>query len=181
MRRPGYPLITRSCVVLVAACVLTVSLGAAQPNVPAISITAAGAGTSDGAAMVPPYSASGGWKEAKGRSSSKYVTRHFNFMGPSGPPAIELFVAQSLTNSAPDGGFEVGMVGGYLTAFSAGLKMQYTETWDDVVIGGVRLKRCRAELSKAERRFWLYAYVFVRQPSLTFVAIRQRADAGPEI
>ncbi len=80
---------------------------------------------------------------------------------------MELYVAHDPTREPPNGGFEVGMVGGYLSAFSSGAGFQYTEVWDDVVIGGVRVKGCRAEMSKGERRLWFYAYVFVRQPSLT--------------
>ena len=173
-------MIVRGCV-LVAAYVLTVSLAAAQTDVPAISIAEDGTVTIDGNAMVPAYAGNGRWTEMKGRSSARYVTRHFNFMGPAGPPAMELYVAHDLTKAPPDGGFEIGMVGGFIEAFSAGAGLGHTEVWDDVVIGGVRLRRCRAELPKGERRLWLYAYVFVRQPSLTFVAIRPRRGAGTEI
>jgi len=167
--------------VLVAACWLTVRLAAAQTNVPPVSITENGTVIIDGAATVPPYTGNGRWTEMKGKSSARYVTRHWNFMGPSGPPAMELYVAHDLTKEPPNGGFELGMVGGYLSAFSSGAGLQHTEVWDDVVIGAARVKRCRAEMSKGERRLWLYAYVFVRQPSLTFVTIRPRPDAAPEI
>lgn len=95
---------------------------------------------------------------------------------------MELYVSQDLTEEPPDGAFEIGLVGGYLSGFSSGAGLRYAEpVWDDVVIGGIRLKRCRVELTRGERRLWLYAYVFVRRPSLTFLTLRPRQDAGPAI
>ncbi len=53
--------------------------------------------------------------------------------------------------------------------------------FDEAAIGGVRLKRCRAELTKGERRLWVYAYAFLRRPSLTFLTLTPHPDAAPGI
>jgi hypothetical protein len=35
--------------------------------------------------------------------------------------------------------------------------------------------------TRGDRRLWLYAYVYVRRPSLTFLTLRPRQDAEPAI
>ena len=169
-------------VVLLVGYALTVALASAETSGPAVSITGDGVLAIAGSAEVPPYVANGRWTEMKGRSSARHVTRHFIFMVAGGPPAMELYVSQDLTEEPPDGAFEIGLVGGYLSGFSSGAGLRYAEpVWDEVVIGGIRLKRCRVELTRGERRLWLYAYVFLRRPSLTFLTLRPRQDAEPAI
>ncbi len=157
----------RTWLLLSVSC-LTATLAAAETNSPSISITQDGTLAIQGSAEVPRYAQGGNWTEMSGKSSARYATRHFLFMVPNGPPAMELYVTSNLANEPPDGGFEIGLVSGFLF-------------FDEAVVGSARVKRCRVELSKGEKKIWLYAYVFVRQPSLTFLTLRPQADARASI
>jgi hypothetical protein len=169
-------------VFFLGAYLLTVTLATAQASGPAVSITEDGTIAIASSAEVPPYGGSGRWTEMRGRSSARHVTRHFMFMVSGGPPAMELYVSHDLTREPPDGVFEIGLVGGYLSGFSSKAGLRHAEpVWENAMVGGLRVKRCRVELTKGERRLWLYAYVFVRRPSLTFLTLRPGPDAGPEI
>jgi hypothetical protein len=164
--------------------ILLVPLAAAatETDVPPIAIMEDGSLTIPGSAEVPRYAEGGRWSETRGRSTARYVTRHFMFMAASGPPAMELYVTRDLTDEPPDGAFEIGLVGGFLRGFSSGIGLRYEEpAFEDVVVGGTRLKRCRVELAKDDRRLWLYAYVLLKRPSLTFLTVRPRPDAGTAI
>jgi hypothetical protein len=155
---------------------------ATEADVLPISIMEDGSLSVSGSAEIPPYAEGGRWTETRGRSSARYVTRHFMFMPPSGPPAMELYVARDLTGEPPDGAFEIGLVSGFVRGFASGAGFRYEEpAFEDVLVGGARLKRCHAELAKGDRRVWLYAYVLLRRPSLTFLTLRPRSDAGAAI
>ncbi len=147
---------------------------AAQPEGAPITILTDGTVTVAGGAEVPPYPGTGRWTEGTPKSSTRYVVRQFRFLGPSGPPAMELYVTRDLTAEASDGAFEIGMVRGFVTAFGsqAGFVPGQLVVRDEL-LGGGRVKQCRVALSRGDRTIWLYAYIFPRQPSLTFLTIRQ--------
>ena len=167
---------------IVGACCLTVTLAAAETSGPAISSMPDGTLAIQGTAEVPSYAAAGRWTEANSRSSARHAVRHFLFMVPNGPPAMELYVSRDLTDEPPDGGFEIGLVSGFLSGFGTKSGFRYdAPVFEDAAVGATRVKRCRVELSKEDRKLWLYAYIFVRQPSLTFLTIRPRADASRDI
>ncbi len=161
---------------------LPLAAAATETEVPPISIMQDGSLTIPGSAEVPRYAEGGRWTETRGRSSARHVTRHFMFMPASGPPAMELYVTGDLTGEPPDGVFEIGLVRGFLRGFGSGTGFRYDEpAFEDVVVGGARLKRCRVELAKGDRRMWLYAYILLKRPSLTFLTVRPRPDAGAAI
>ncbi len=167
---------------LLAACCLTVALAAAATDGAAISIREDGTLVIQGSAEVPRYAADGNWTEVRGKSSARWVTRHFLFTAPAGPPAMELYVTHDLAHEPPDGAFEIGLVSGFLSGFGSKAGFRYDEpTFDTAVVGSARVKRCRVELSKGEKKIWLYAYIFVRQPSLTFLTLRPQADVSKAI
>ena len=161
---------------------LALPVAAAGTNGPSISLGGDGTLAIAGSADVPRYAPGGRWTELPGRSSARFVTRHFLFMVPNGPPALELYVAHDLTGELPDGVFEMALVRGFLSGFGSKAGLSYAEpAFDEVALGAARVKRCRAELSRGEKRVWLYAHIFVRQPSLTFLTVRPQGDAGPSI
>ncbi len=167
---------------LLSACCWTVSLAAAGANSPAISLREDGTLAIQSSAEVPRYAAAGQWIEMTGEASARFVNRHFVFTVPNGPPAMELYVTHALTGGAPDGVFEIGLVGGFLSGFSSKAGFRYDNpVFDETVVGSARVKRCRVELAKGDKRIWLYAYIFVREPSLTFLTVRAQADAGRSI
>lgn len=161
---------------------LTVTVVAAQPGGPAISITGDGTLVIQGSAEVPRYSADGRWAEGTPRSSARNAVRHFRFLVPNGPPAIELYVTRDLTNAPPDGAFEIGLVHGFLSSFGSGAGFRPGAlVVEEAKVGAAAVKRCRAELTKGGQTLWLYAYIFPRNPSLTFLSLRPQSDASPGI
>ena len=162
--------------------VAPLTVAATETDVLPISIMEDGSLTIPGSAEVPRYAEDGRWTETRGQSSARYATRHFMFMPASGPPVMELYVTRDLTNELPDGVFEIGLVSGFLRGFGSGTGLRYEEpAFEEVVVGGARLKRCRVELAKDDRRVWLYAYVLLKRPSLTFLTVRPRPDARAAI
>jgi hypothetical protein len=90
-----------------------------------------------------------------------------------GSPAIELYVVAAKGQDKPDGIFEEGMVGGYIGAFAAKAGFSHSEpAFDERRIGVARVLHTVAKLEKGQRILWIHAYVFVRNPSMTFIAIR---------
>jgi hypothetical protein len=161
---------------------LTIALTAAAAGPPAISIRGDGTLIVQGSAEVPPYGGVGDWTEGTSRSTARFIVRHFLFGAPNTAPLMELYVTRNLTGEPPDGVFEVGLVGGFLSSFASKAGFSYTApSFDEMVIGGERVKRCRAELSRGDRKIWLYAYIFVRQPSLIFLTLRPDPNAGAGI
>ncbi len=161
---------------------LTSQSAAAEPEGPPITIGTDGTVSVAGGAEIPPYPGPGRWTESTRRSSARYVVRHFFFGGPSGPPAMELYVTQDLTGDTPDGVFEIGLVRGFLSGFGSQVGFVPAPlVVHDALLGGERVKWCRVALSRAERTIWLYAYVFPRQPALTFLTLRPQPDAAAEI
>ena len=174
-------LTVRTLLLLGGLC-LTVTVVAAQPSGPAISIMGDGTLIIQGSAEVPRYSADGQWAEGTPRSSARNAVRHFRFLVPNGPPAIELYVTRDLTNAPPDGAFEIGLVNGFVSSFGAGAGLRPGAlVVEEAMVGAAAVKRCRAQLTKGGQALWLYAYIFPRNPSLTFLTLRPQSDASPSI
>jgi len=169
--------------VALAVMALVVAVAAAQTNDPPVSIQGDGSLVIPGAAEVPPYAEGGRWTETPGRSSSRHLSRHFMFMPASGPPPVmELFVTRDIADEPPDGGFEVGLVDGFLRGFTSGIGFRYeAPIFETGSLGPFPMRRCRVRLSKDDREMWLYAYVLLARPSLTFLTVRRQSDARPAI
>lgn len=131
--------------------------------------------------VVPPFPKAGRWTELAGKASDRYDTRRFFYLVPNESPAIELYVVTDRRNGTPDGAFEIGLFRGYLTSFAAkaGLSLQDSIVFQERVLGQARVKCAVAKLSDARRTLWVHAYIYPRQPSLTFIAIRAH-DGGQE-
>ena len=69
-------------VLLFSVYCLTITLAAAETTGPAISIMEDGTLAIRGSADVPRYAGDGHWTEMRGKSSARYVTRHFLFILP---------------------------------------------------------------------------------------------------
>jgi hypothetical protein len=157
-------------------------LAAAEPDGALITILPNGTVSVAGGARIPPYPGPGRWTEGTRRSSERHVVRHFLFIGPGGPPAMELYVTQDLTGDTADGVFEMGLVRGFLSSFGSQVGFVPAPlVVREGVLDGKAIKRCRAALSRAERTIWLYAFIFPRQPALTFLTLRPQPDADAEI
>jgi hypothetical protein len=68
------------------------------------------------------------------------------------------------------------------TAWAAGAPQDATMLASGATRGrSYRGQAVPVELSKRETKLWLYAYVFPRRPSLTFLTLRPRGDASTSI
>jgi hypothetical protein len=165
---------------IIALCLwgLAGPLGAAEEIQHSVSILDNGTIALPNNGEVPPYSKSGKWTEMEKKESDRYVIRHFLFMVPNKPPALELYVKHDRANEPPDGVFEIGLVRGYVSGFAS--KAGFTSgglVFEDVAIGSDKVKRCLVPLSKDKRKIWVYAYIYPRKPSLTFLTVRAEPDA----
>jgi hypothetical protein len=105
-----------------------------------------------------------------------------HYMVPGDVPAIELYVAAAKGQDAPDGIFEEGMVRGYIWGFAAEAGFSHSEpVFDERRIGAARVRHTLVRLAKERRTLWIHAYVFVRNPSMTFIAIRANDGEGQSI
>ena len=103
------------------------------------------------------------------------------FQVPNKPPSLELFVTRDLVDEAPDGEFEMSLARGFLSGFSGKAGFSFADpAFDDGKIGSTKAKRCAVQLSKGNRTIWLYAYIYARKPSLTFITVRAESNAGEE-
>ncbi len=156
---------------------------AASEGGAAATITPAGSVAIRDGTVIPAFPKAGRWTEFERKSSDRHDTRQFRYMVPGEPPAIELYVTTDRTNEPPDGVFEAGLVQGFLSGFAskAGLKFSYP-VFDERTIGPARVNHTLVKLSDDRRTLWVHAYIYPRQPSLTFIAIRARdgAQAGIE-
>jgi hypothetical protein len=95
---------------------------------------------------------------------------------------MELYVTRDLTAEVPDGAFEIGIVRGYAAAFGSQTGFAPGQlVVSDGTFGGGHVKECRVPLSRGDRTIWIYAYIFPRRPSLTFLTIRKEPNAAGEI
>jgi hypothetical protein len=149
--------------------------GAAAAGTPS-----AGSITLPDGTVIPPYPKNGRWTELPGKTSERYETCHFLYLVPGESPAIELYTAVDRRNQPPDGLFEMGLVKGFLSGFAskAGLRVQ-APVFEERRLGPVPVRRASSRLSDATRALWVYAYIFPRRVSLTFIAIRP-TDEGRE-
>jgi len=169
-------------VFLIAAVCLVIASAFPAPMGQEMTVRADGTLILKDATEIPPYAAGGNWVEGNAKHSDRFMTRHFLFDRPGGPPAVELFVTSDLAGEKPDGVFEMALIEGFLKSFSAGMRLTYgAAAVDDATVGKATVKRYRVELRNADTRIWLYAYVFAHQPSLLFLAIRPRSDAAGSI
>ena len=137
--------------------------------------------TSDGS-VVPPFPHAGRWTELQGKSSDRYGTRHFMYSVPGEAPAMELYVTTDKRGEAPDGAFEMGLVRGYLSGFSG--KAGFTPAnliFQRQKIGSHQALCSIVQLSNRNKTLWLYAFIYPREPSLTFLTVRAEGDASRSI
>jgi hypothetical protein len=150
---------------------------AASEGVGAATITPSGGILFEDGTTVPPFLKPGRWTEFEGKSNERYETRHFVCLVPGGSPAIELYIAASRNADPPDGVFEVGLVRGFLSGFAGKASLRFSEPiFEQQRIGLTTVTRTMVKLSDARRALWVYAYIYPRRPSLTFIAIRATDD-----
>jgi hypothetical protein len=158
------------------------TVGAAEDIQPSVLILDNGTIALPNNGEVPPYSNSGKWTEMEKKESDRYVIRHFLFMVPNKPPALELYVKHDRANEPPDGVFEIGLVRGYVSGFASKAGFTFGGlVFEDLAIGPSKVKRCLVPLSKDKRKIWVYAYAYPRKPSLTFITVRAESDARASI
>jgi hypothetical protein len=148
----------------------------------AATITSAGTILTMDGAIVPPFPKPGSWTELQGKSSDRYESRHFMYMVQSAPPAIELYVTTDKRGEAPDGVFEMGLVRGFLSGFCG--KAGFTSAspvFQHRKIGSNQALCSIVQLSKGNKIIWLYAYIYPREPSLTFLTVRAEGDTSSSI
>jgi hypothetical protein len=173
----------RSLIALTLFLLLMLSGGSAKPGgEPTVIITDTGSLQLSDGTMVPPFPKAGNWTKLQGKSSDRHETQHFIYLAPNEPPAIELYVATDKRGDPPDGVFEVGMVLGFVQGFAskAGLTPE-KPVFEEKGIGSGKVKRALVKLSDNRRKLWVQAYIFVRRPSLTFIAIRAQEPVPGEI
>ncbi len=162
-------------VILSLALTLTPLNGhAASEGAGAATITSTGSITMQDGTTIPPFPKKPGrWTEVEGKSSERYETRHFIYLAPRESPAIELYIAADRKSDSPDGAFEMGLVKGFISGFAAKARLKFPEpVFEARRIGLATANRTVVKLSDATRTLWVYAYIYPRRPSLTFVAIR---------
>ena len=146
------------------------------------SVTPAGTVAVKGGAVVPAFPKPGGWKEMPGKASDRYDTRHFMYFVTGEAPGIELYVCSDRRDEAPDGEFEIGLIDGFIKGFAGKAGFKYdSPVFDDRKIGEAKLKHTMVKLVKDPQILWVHGYIFVRKPSLTFVAIRSKAGGAEDL
>ena len=161
---------------------LVFSGGEASAQAGTAAITRAGSIATGDGTVVPPFPKAGRWAELQGKSSDRYETRHFMYIVPGESPAIELYLSMDKRHEAPDGVFEMGLVRGFLSGFSG--KAGFTSAgpaFQRRRIGYHEALCSIVQLSNGNRTIWLYAYIYPREPSLTFLTVRAEGDASTSI
>ncbi len=155
---------------------------AAPGGPPVAMLTPAGSVLMSDGTVIPLFPKSGRWAQVGEKSTDRYDTQHFMYLVPSEPPAIELIVAADRSNEAPDGVFEMGLVKGYVSSFATKSGLQFSDPmFGDRNIGGATVKHALAKLWDDRRTLWVHAYIYLRNPSLTFIAIRPSDGAQESI
>ena len=154
-------------------------LEAADERQPSVAILEDG---TIGNGEIPPYPKDGKWTEMEKKSSGRFFIRHFIFMVPNKPPALELFLTLDCNDEPPDGEFEIGLVRGYVSGFASKAGFTFRGlVFEDLVIGSSKVKRCLVQLWNDKRKIWAYAYIYLRNPSLTFLTMRAESSASEDI
>ncbi len=162
--------------------VAPLNVRAAWDGVSAATVTAAGSIMMGDGTTIPPFPKTGRWTELPGKSSERYETRHFMYLVPGESPAIELYLAANRSGEPPDGVFEIGLVRGFISGLASKAGLQFGDpVFEAQRVGSVPVFRSLVMLSNAARNFWVHAYVYPRQPSLTFIAIRANDGARESI
>ena len=152
----------------------------AETNDLAVVVQQDGTVSVSGQVEVPAYGRTGKWTELPGKSSDRYQTRHFMFLIPNQAPALELYLVRDRSGEKPDGAFEIGLVGGYVKGFADKAGFLAGELkFEDCTIGSAKVQRGKVKLTREQRTLWVYASIYVRQPSLTFLSVRPDAEAQP--
>jgi hypothetical protein len=173
----------RPMIALTLFLLLMLSGGSAVPgSEPTAVITATGSLQLSDGTMVPPFPKAGNWTKLQRKSSDRHETQHFIYLVPNESPAIELYLAVDKRGDPPDGVFEVGMVLGFVQGFAseAGLTPE-KPVFEEIRIGPGKVKQALVKLSDSRRKLWVQAYIFVRRPSLTFIAIRAQEPVTGEM
>jgi len=151
------------------------SIGAVPDGGTVASITRAGGVAIRDGTFVPPLFESCRWTDLGEKSSTRYETHHFICTAPASPPAIELYVTTDKGNDPPDGLFEIGLVRGFLSGFASKAGLEFgNPVFDDRLIGASKVKHTLVKLSGGNRTLWVHAYIYPRQTSLTFIAIKAK-------
>jgi hypothetical protein len=125
--------------------------------------------------VVPPFPQPGRWTEFETKSSDRYEIRHFRYMVPNESPAIELFVTTDKRDESPDGVFEMGLVQGFVKGFASNTGFTpEMPVFRERSIGTAKTLAASIKLSNGTRTLRVYAYVYPRKPSLTFITITAR-------
>ena len=99
-------------------------------------------------------------------------------MVPNKPPALELYAKHDRAHEPPDGVFEIGLIRGYVSGFASKAGFTFGGlVLEDLAIGSAKVKRCLLPLSKDKTKIWVYAHIYPRTPSLTFITVRAESDA----
>jgi hypothetical protein len=101
---------------------------------------------------------------------------------PGESPVIELFVTRDRKVEAPDGAHEMGLVKVFLSGFAdkAGLKFNNL-IFQDRMLGRAKIRHTLVKLTSARGTLWAHVYLYLRNPSLTFIAIRNQDGGQVEI
>jgi hypothetical protein len=173
---------TRLVGLIVLCGVSAISSAHCETNISAAVTRPDGTLSVPGEAEVPACGMTGKWTELPGKSSERYLSRHFMFLIPQQPPAMELYLTQDRASGTPDGLFEIGLVHGYVGSFASKAGFVAGDlAFEDCTVGGVKAKRCKVKLTRDQRALWIYAYIYVRPTSLTFLTVRPDSEAGPAI
>lgn len=162
--------------------VVPADVRAASEGAAVATLSQAGSVSIKDGVVIPVFPKTGRWAQVGEKSSDRYDTRHFMYLVPSEPPAVELIVVGDRRNEPPDGVFEIGLVQGYVSSFATKAGLQFTDpVFDDRNIGPSRVKHGLAKMWGERRTLWVHAYIYPRNPSLTFVAIRPSDGAQETI
>ena len=172
MIKPGMRL--GFCLLVLMAMSVT-EVQAATNEVPLATVNASGQVAVVGGMVVPMFPKLGIWRELPGKSSDRYDTQHFMYAVRGQSPSIELYVCADRSGEAADGAFEMGLVRGFIDGLGgkAGLKHDPPE-FDERRIGSVKWKHTLVKFEKDQHIVWVHGYIFVHNPSITFIAIRSK-------
>jgi len=139
------------------------------------TVTSGGSIVVGNGTVIPPFPQPGRWAEFESKSSDRYEVRHFRYMVPNGSPAIELFVTTDKRDENHDGVFEMGLVQGFVRGFASNTGFTpEMPVFREHSIGTAKSLAASVKLSNGTRTLRVYAYVYPRKPSLTFITVTAR-------